>query len=444
MMRLTALFLLLLPSLLVGNSQNMRAGFAGAPDGRDCASCHNSYGAANSDLRGSVSVDLVDYNPGTTPTIRVSVRHPEASVWGFQITVRPICTPGSSAGNFQAAANVAVVCGNGSAAPCISTTDFATHSIAPRTAPGLGFDFDIPWVSPSSDVGSLTVYISAVAADGDGKPTGDRVYDLVKTIALSPNAACPIRQKPTLRSAANAASFSQTFSPSSMVTVFGLGFQNPGQSRTVCSGDLVNNAFPTTFACVAVEMNGQRVPISYIKEDQINIQAPANLASGPVSLRVLANPDKPNQLPSDVATLTNEQAYSPAFFTFNGTSVAALFANSANIVANPAVVPGARPAKPGDVISLFGTGFGATSPAYAAGALAPGIANLTAPISISIGGITLGSGDIFYAGLSPGSITGLYQFNVRVPTGAADGDQPVIITVGGVQTQTGATIPVQH
>jgi len=52
--------------------------------------------------------------------------------------------------------------------------------------------------------------------------------------------------------------------------------------------------------------------------------------------------------------------------------------------------------------------------------------------------------DVLYAGLSPGSINGLYQFNVRVPASAPDGDVPASIAIGGFQTQSGTTIPVQH
>jgi uncharacterized protein (TIGR03437 family) len=112
-------------------------------------------------------------------------------------------------------------------------------------------------------------------------------------------------------------------------------------------------------------------------------------------------------------------------------------------VANPSVVPGASPAKPGDVVSLFGTGFGDTSPFVPTGQLASGVAVLTNPITVKIGNDTLAQTDVFYAGLSPGSISGLYQINVRIPATAPGGDVPVTISIGGVQTQSGATISIQ-
>ena len=112
------------------------------------------------------------------------------------------------------------------------------------------------------------------------------------------------------------------------------------------------------------------------------------------------------------------------------------------IVASPSVVAGASPAKPGDMVSLFGTGFGDTNPSFLAGALATG-----KPLDPADHGqdrrMTLASSDVLYAGLSPGSsaasINSMYEFRSYSPTG----DIPVTITIGGVGTQAGATIPVQ-
>jgi uncharacterized protein (TIGR03437 family) len=39
---------------------------------------------------------------------------------------------------------------------------------------------------------------------------------------------------------------------------------------------------------------------------------------------------------------------------------------------------------------------------------------------------------------------GLYQLNVVVPTSAANGDVPVVATVGSGTTQTGALISIQQ
>jgi len=163
-------------------------------------------------------------------------------------------------------------------------------------------------------------------------------------------------------------------------------------------------------------------------------------------LTVLINPGVGTGVSSAVATLNSLQPFAPAFFVFaNSTSIAAEEAATGSLVANSSLVTGAAPANPGDIVSLFGTGFGATNPLVPSGQLATGMATLVTqdPITVTIGTTTLASSDVLYAGLSPGSISGLYQFNVRIPAGTPSGNVPVSITIGGVSTQSGVTIPVQ-
>jgi uncharacterized protein (TIGR03437 family) len=157
---------------------------------------------------------------------------------------------------------------------------------------------------------------------------------------------------------------------------------------------------------------------------------------------VVSNAGKPNELRSIMANIT-VLPLAPVFFTFNGTSIAAQFANTSNVVADPSVVPSGLPAKPGDIVTLYGTGFGTTDKPVAPGSLATGISRVTAPVTVTIGGVTLAPQDVLYVGLSPGSIGGLYQLNVRIPASTLDGDIPVVASAGGVQTQSGATIPVK-
>jgi uncharacterized protein (TIGR03437 family) len=456
-MRRLALFVLVsVPTLLRAEGPTPSIRFAGAPSdgGQNCSTCHGSFGAANNDRAGSLNVTVEDYNPGVNQTIRVNIQHPQASRWGFEITIRSVSDETKSAGTFPALSTDPFHerCDDGSkfgsAAPCNGLREFATHVDAPRGVQGTAFAFDVPWSPPTEEIGDLRVYVAAVAADGDGTAAGDRVYTFVKTISAV--GACSLR-RPTLQTALNGATFQAPFSSSAMVSIFGLGFQASGRTRSVGLGDIVNNSFPTVLGCVSVQVTGPGVsqptllPIAYVQQDQINAQMPVFTGTGPVSITVIVNAGKPNELRSDVGTLNALQAFAPGFFIFpNSSSIAALVAGSGTIVARPAVVSTGRPVKPGEVVSLFGTGFGATSPSVPAGQLASGTASITAPITVSIGGATLSSSDVLYAGLSPGSISGLYQINVRIPASTPDGDIPVTITIGGAQTQTGATIPVQR
>ena len=423
--------------------------YAGVPadGGANCSACHSTYGGANSDPRGGVAISITDYNPGVLQTIHVTVRHPQGTRWGFQLTARVVSDETKEAGMFAALdGNAQVRCDDGSrlgtAGPCAGSREFAEHVMGPSTAAGAGFTFDVNWTPPANEVGDVKFYVAAVAANGDGTAAGDWVYAAVKTVPFT--GACSLTRKPTLRTAVNGASFEAAFSSNAMLSVFGQDFQVAGRTRLAGLGDILNGQFPKQLACVAVEIDGRRVPVAYVQQDQINVQAPVFQGVGPVSLVVILNPDRPNEVRSDRGTLNGQQAAAPGFFLGAGGGIAAQFANTATLVGDPAAVPGARPAKPGDVITLYGTGFGDTKPAMDTGTIATVIAPLTLPFSVSVGGATLAASEVFYAGLSPGSISGLYQVNVRLPAVLADGVAAVAITVAGARSQAGVGILVKN
>ena len=97
-----------------------------------------------------------------------------------------------------------------------------------------------------------------------------------------------------------------------------------------------------------------------------------------------------------------------------------------------------RPAKPGEIVTLYGTGFGAVTPAVGSGQLAQGETTLVLPLEILIGQAPATKQ---YSGLSPGSV-GLYQFNVVIPDGVT-GTLPVTFTLGGVPGTQTLSIAVQ-
>ena len=455
-----AILFALAPAVVLAESAMPSIGYTGAPadhNGQNCSVCHSTFGAANSDSQGSVTASITDYNPGVQQMVHVVVKHPSASRWGFQMTIREVSDETSNAGTFSASSGIQVVCDDGSkfgsAPPCSGNNgrQFAEHMDAPTTTAGAGFDWTVPWTPPQTEVGRLHVYVSAVAANQDGTPQGDHVYTFEATISAV--GACSLTPKPTLRTVMNGASFQPPISSGAMITVFGSGFQVSGLKRTVGLGDLENNntTFPTVLACIAVEVSGPgittpvRIPIAYVQADQINAQAPEFSGTGPVSVTVILNPDKPNQLASDVATLNTQQAFAPAFFFIAGsTTIAAQIAGTGIPVADPSLVSGGQPAKPGQLITLYATGLGDLMQAVPPGQLTTAADQVATPISVTIGGKTLASSDVLYAGASPGLLAGLYQINVRVPSSTPDGDAAVTLSIGGFQSQSGMTIPVHQ
>jgi len=407
----------------------------------DCSTCHNFHGGANSDSLGRITLlTAATYTPGVKQNIDVRIDYPNGSRWGFELTARPVSAPSTMAGTFTTSPTVQVECNPGGTSPCGGELEFAVHRTAAVTAQSASYTFSVEWTPPLNEIGAIVFYASGSAATSGAAQLDDHIY--TTSLTLAANGACNQTVRPTLRTISNGASFNGTLAPNAMASVFGLNFAVSGRSRTAATGDFVNGSFPKELACVAVEIGGQRAAIAYVQTDQINFQMPAGIGVGPIQAMVVLNPGRPNELRSDVATITVAN-YAPAFFTFNGSSVAALTADYQRL-ADPAVVPGAVKAKPGDVVLLYGTGFGATNPALQAGDIAGGLAPIRDPFTVSIGGLTLAPADVLYGGLSPQSISGLYQFNVRIPATAANGDLPVSITIGGISTQATSTIPVQR
>ena len=95
------------------------------------------------------------------------------------------------------------------------------------------------------------------------------------------------------------------------------------------------------------------------------------------------------------------------------------------------------PAKPGETILIYGTGFGPTNPALSSAQLITTPASLPTPVQVTIGGV---AAPVTYAGLVG---PGLYQINATVPN-VPDGDAAVIAQIGASQTQAGISITIQQ
>ena len=419
-----------------------RAGVPGDDGGTTCVACHRTFVTVNPDTVGKVTITASDYTPGEKQTVKVRVEHPEGLRWGFELAARQASNDQLQAGSFTPVENsirVACVTGN---APCGGGLEWVSHMAASSQAgkPDFG-EWEMEWTPPANEVGDIILFVAGNAANNSNSNAGDRIY--TSQIRIKSKGACTLTKKPTLRSLANAASFSTTLAPNALGSVFGLDFGVAGRIRNLGSGDLVNGSVPKQLSCVAVEIAGQRAPITYVQTDQINFQVPTITQTGPVPVTIILNPGSPNELRSDQGTVTLAR-YSPAFFVFGASKSIAATTVDGKILASANLVPGGIAARPGDIVTLYGTGFGFTNPVYQAGEIPDGVARVNDPFTISIGGTLLAAADILYAGLAPNLISGVYQLNVRLPQSLSDGDVPVVITIGGVTTQTGTTIPVKR
>lgn len=235
----------------------------------------------------------------------------------------------------------------------------------------------------------------------------------------------------------------KVLSPGAIVTIFGTNFAPAG---TAVQAGLVNGKLPTNLSGVCVEFATVRAPIFAVYPGQVNVQVPS-VAPGNVPVQVITSCDTPQAVASPPVSVPS-QAAAPEFFYFTQSSsganpIAAVNAVTGGYVGAAGLISGATftPAKPGDYLTLFATGFGATNPAFDPGVLPSGTPQVTAPVSITLGGVTLAQPDILYVGLS--QFAGLYQVDIQVPAGVADGNQPLVITVGGAASPANAFITVQ-
>ena len=134
-----------------------------------------------------------------------------------------------------------------------------------------------------------------------------------------------------------------------------------------------------------------------------------------------------------------QAAFAPALFMFDpqGRKYVAAERSDYQFLGPADLYPGVTvPAKVGDVILLFGTGFGPTDPTTDFGKTFAGAPPTANPVTATIGGVPA---TVQFAGLVT---SGEYQFNILVPS-VPSGDNLVVLKVGGVSTQPAAYLAVQ-
>ena len=205
---------------------------------------------------------------------------------------------------------------------------------------------------------------------------------------------------------ANAASYTQVFSPGMLLYVAGTQFSPVVQIASAVP-------FLGFMGDVSATIDGLVAPLYYVSPAQLDIQIPYEVPAGP-------------------AILTVNSLGQSASFTFTiGAAAPGIFAAQ-----DGTLVPFASGPR-GGILPMFITGQGAVSPSIATGA-APSsstpLSQLPAPVlsvGVKVGGVAVTS--FPFIGIPPG-LVGVTQINFQIPPDAPLGPQPVVVTVGAVSS----------
>jgi uncharacterized protein (TIGR03437 family) len=250
---------------------------------------------------------------------------------------------------------------------------------------------------------------------------------------------------PVISSVLNGATLQPTtLAANTYITIKGTGLSTTNPGRQWAGPDFPRNSngtlgLPTSLDGTSVTVSGTPAYVEYISPTQINIITP-NIAATGNGIQVIVDTNGELSTPVPI-TLQN---LAPSFFAYYpGTAndgkylVAQHAANPIMDVGPAGLYPSApnflTPAVPGETIVLYGTGFGPTSPTIAAGIVTDTTYNLSPTPTATVGGIPATVG---FAGLIAG-FAEVYQFNVKIPANAPNGDLPLVVNVNGTQSVSG-------
>lgn len=244
-------------------------------------------------------------------------------------------------------------------------------------------------------------------------PTGTSTASL--TISAGATAVATVKPGPWAVAALPAAGRvpTRTLAPGMFVSIY-------GASLATASTAASSLPLPTTLSGTQVLSGATALGLQFAGPTQINAILPEN-ASGLVTLEVksAAGSHKMNVL-IDAAV--------PAIFTQTGTGAGAASAIQA---LSGSVVTAGSPAKPGDVISLYLTGLGATE-------TRDGLQWARSTPKLFLGAV---EAQVLYAGRAPG-FAGLDQINFIVPVDTPRGESTPLRVESSGRVSNAVTLPI--
>ena len=290
-------------------------------------------------------------------------------------------------------------------------------------------------------IGSQLNYPTGLAFDGSGNLfVSDTNNSLIRQLTPAPSSTTPI-VIPTINSAgvSSLTGFggSAAAAPGSWIEIHGANLA--ASTRQWGSSDFQNGVAPTSLGGTSVSLGAQALFVEYVSQTQVNALIPSTIGSGPQSLTVSTAAGK--SAPYSITINTVQPGLlAPPPFNIGGTQYVTAILSDGSYALPAGAIPGVptRPARAGEVVTLYGIGFGPVSPNVPAGQIASGNTQLVLPVQFLFG---QAAAAVSYDGLSPGAV-GLYQFNLTVPN-VSGSATPLKVTVDSVSSSQSLAIAVQ-
>jgi uncharacterized protein (TIGR03437 family) len=231
----------------------------------------------------------------------------------------------------------------------------------------------------------------------------------------------PALGKPAITGAAANASTITTVAPGSVMAIYGT---NLAPFLSDLSGFTGMSALATSVNGVSVTVGGAKAPLYAVSPGQINAQVPFETAAGTQPVVVTNSAGASASFNATVA------AVAPSIFLVDSAGTGAIVKN-----ADFSLITAQNRARAGDVIVIYSTGLGQTTPAATTGALLvppSGGFNNTGTVTVTMGGI---NAPVVYSIGSPG-YAGLYQTAVTVPSGLTGSSVPLVLRSGTTASNT--------
>lgn len=421
---------------------------------------------------GESAAETLTYTPGETIALIVSFEDTTKFRVGFQLTARSGDGCGQP-GSLAAASSDdggGIVDRSGTCGPASSQVQWVTHQ-TPRN--GSSATFAVDWTAPAEDVGPVTIAVAANGADGGQDTRNDNIYTL--QAVLQPGAAAPaapVISDGGVTSLGDSETPLTTGAAGGIAMISGTGFAEMGEGSLGSIG--ADGGLATNAGGVCVEVNQVRAPVLYADATSVFVQIPAETALGPAAVQVIGNceaaPDGPQEVLSNVAMFEIASVQPVLLHVSESVAGAVAVHGDFSLVASepepesgtempametpmtpapaeddaPADAPGPAmsPAVPGDVVTIFGTGFGSTDPALGSGEI-PALSHVLAAESVQLmlGETMIPDDHIVYAGATP-DVVGLYQLSARIPDAMPAGDFAVSLMVDMQSSPAGPMITI--